>query len=241
MRSAIRKVPLYEQAYDAVRVLLRERKLDAGEVFTELRLTEMLGMSRTPVREAVRRLIAENLIEALPGMGLRIPLPTPGDFAEVYYTRAALEGEAARIAATVATDEFCRDLEDLYDRMNDAIRDADTPAVAAANGAFHRRIVDFAGNKRIANVLSGFESIIVRYRSFSLSVPAHQQQSAQDHRHLIDLMRRGDADGAAEFARNHTFRAGGRVVLLLRRLEGIQTPASPTERLLLSRADDLEA
>jgi DNA-binding GntR family transcriptional regulator len=239
MSSVLRKPRLSEQAYEAVRELLREGKLRSGEPVSELRLAETLGMSRTPVREAVRRLLAENLLEDGAGMGVRVPLPTPDDFAEVYYTRAALEAEVARIATSIANATFVSTLDSHFERMQAAVASQDTQAVLATNGAFHGTIVAFAGNKRIGALLQGFEPIMTRYRMFSLAIPEHLQRSVDDHRQLIDLIANGDADTAADFSRRHIMRAGGRVVSLLRGLEGIQTPPSATARLLLREAGAL--
>lgn len=237
MASPLRRIPLYEQAYESVRDLLRDGSLRSGEAVSELRLADMLGMSRTPVREALRRLVAEHILEAVPGGGLRVPLPTPDDVAEVYVTRAALEAEAARVATTVGRQEFFDKLEALYTQMQGAADAGDVALAIESNGAFHSSIVEFAGNKRIIALLKSFEDLAVRYRSYSLTVPEHLRQSLHDHRQLIDVIRSGKADVAAEFSRNHILRAGGRVVRILRSLEGAQAAPSPTAKLLLSKIE----
>ena len=234
MVSTVQKPHLYEQAYDAVRELILAGTLRAGEVISELRLAETIGVGRTPVREAVRRLAAENILEFAPGSGLRVPLPTSDDFAEVYLARAALEAEAARIATTISTETFFQDIEKLYEKMSRAVIAGDTQSVIAANGEFHGYIVNFAENKRISALLKSFEHLAVQYRNFSLTIPEHSRRSLEDHRNLIDLIRGGDANVVADFARNHILRAGGRVIQLLRSLEGARTAPGPTAALLIS-------
>ena len=238
MVSELRKAPLYEQAYSAVRARVRDGTLRSGEIISELRLAEMLGMGRTPVREAVRRLMAENFLEPAPGGGLRIPLPVAEDFAEVYLTRAALEAEATRIATTVATPDFLHELGRLCAVMQDAADTVDVQGVQAANTAFHRCVVDFAANRRIYALLASFEHIAVRYRDFALTMPVNMQASLRDHHQLVGLMRDGDAEAAAECARAHVLRAGGRVIRLLEQLEGVQAVYNSPTALFLLQQDD---
>lgn len=212
--------PLYEQVYDAVRNLILTGGLRPGEAISEVKLAERLNVSRTPVREAVRRLVAENLMET-PSRGmLRVYAPTVRDIAEVYYARACLEAAAAGLAASFADGDVLRHLERLTDKMRSAAADGNLQEATEANGEFHATLVGASRNKRIIDILNGLSPAIVRYRRLSLMFPNHLQRSVAEHTEIVRLLREGTPDQVEAYLRAHVLRAGGRIVSAVVELEG---------------------
>lgn len=220
--------PLYDTVYDSLRERLMDGRFRAGEILSEVQLSEMLSVSRTPVRDAVRRLVAEKLLEVSANGAVRVYFPTAVDLADVYCTRATLEGMAARLAAMHVEDDFINRLVALCDRCDALSQESDAVLEAAAlNGEFHRAIYERAGNARIKDLLSNLSPVIVRYRHISLAYPEHLKQSWQEHRTIVRLFSESGPDTVETHVRNHILRAGGRIVKAMRAMEGdfSSTPA----------------
>lgn len=216
--------PLYDQVYGSIKELILSGSLRPGESISEVKLSERLNVSRTPVREAVRRLVAENLMEA-PARGLlRVYSPTLSDIAEVYFTRAVLEGAAAGLAASLVDTRFIDQLDALTDEMTKAVRDDRPQDTAAANGEFHRAIITASNNRRLIDMLAGLEPVTVRYRRLSMMFPEHLQRSLVEHREIVRRFRECAPAEVETYFRDHIIRAGGNVVAALLQLEGLAEP-----------------
>lgn len=211
---------LYEQVYNAIRALIVSGGLRPGESISEVKLAERLNVSRTPIREAVRRLVAENLME-IPGRGLlRVYAPTIRDIAEVYYTRASLEAAAAGLAAQFDTGELADRLEALTESMRVSASDGRLQDATQFNSEFHSTLVRASRNKRIIEILDGLSPTIVRYRRLSLMFPDHLQRSLAEHAEIVRLLREGQPADVEAYLRGHVLRAGGRIVSAMINLEG---------------------
>ena len=219
------KDPLYDQVYRAIKQGIAAGAFRPGQALSEVQLSETLEVSRTPVREAVRRLIAENLLEATP-RGLRVYSPTPSDLADVYFTRAVLEGSAARLAAVNANADFIDRLSGITNQCREAVASQQGDLAARLNGQFHWLVVDRGGNKRLVDLLSSLDPVIVRYRHVSLMFPDHLQRSYEDHCRIVELFRNGTPASVEAFVRDHILRAGSRIVAAVLRMEG--SPADPS-------------
>lgn len=226
--------PLYERAYDAIRQLITSGRLRPGDPLSEVELAEILQISRTPVREAVRRLVAENILVMSAKGGLRVHFPTPADLSEVYFTRAVLEGAAAGLATTHANAQFVGRLLELCDRCARAVDVNDVVEAAAANGEFHHAIVAQSKNERIRQAVAVMEPIMGRYRLISLSFKEHLIQGLKEHRDLVKCIREKDAAAVDAMLRSHIMAAGGRIVRAVTRLE-VEPDAEhpPTMQLIM--------
>lgn len=226
--------PLYERAYDTIRQLIISGRLKPGDPLSEVELAGQLEISRTPVREAVRRLITENLLVLSAKGGLRVHLPTPADLSEVYFTRAVLEGAAAGLATIHADVRFVRRLSELCDLCEQAVEVDNVNEAASINGHFHRAIVEQSRNERIRQALSILDPIMSRYRLISLSFRDHLVQGLKEHRELVRCIRKKDASAVESLLRGHIMAAGGRIVRAVIRLE-VETDNEhpPTMKLIL--------
>jgi len=218
--------PLYDTVYEALKQRITDGTFRAGETLSEVQLAEMLAVSRTPVRDAVRRLVAEQLLVAVKG-AVRVYFPTAADLADVYCTRAALEGMAARLAASRADGDFVDALTSICERRA-GLPEADiVHAAATLNGEFHQAILERAGNGRISGLLAHLEPVVVRYRHISLAYREHLTQSWEEHRTIAQLFAECSPNTVETHVRSHILRAGGRIVAAMRALEGpgATTPA----------------
>jgi DNA-binding GntR family transcriptional regulator len=212
------KPPRYDQAYEALRDMIVSGRLRAGETVSEVQLAEALGVSRTPVREAVRRLVGLGLLEATP-RGLRIFRPTAEDVAEVYFMRAAIEGALVRAAAGRITPEQVDVLRTIHAESERAAARADIASLVVLNGQFHSAIATAAGSPRSTATLRDLEPLVASYRRLSLLAPGHQAASIADHARLIGLLARRDGQGAEALMREHIADAGRRVAEAVAQIE----------------------
>lgn len=193
------------EAYDSIRELILEGQLPQGSVVSEADLVRRLGMSRTPVREALRRLQAESYIWPMPGRGYAIPELNEADLSNLYTVRAVLEGLAAEHAAARLTRTDLARLEELYDSMEDA-RGRDDE-LARLNGEFHDAIAQASGNTYLQAMLSQIRDAFERFRMTALGQPGRREEAHAEHGQMISALRAGDAQRARDLATVHVHRA----------------------------------
>jgi DNA-binding GntR family transcriptional regulator len=224
--------PLYQLAYERIRDMVVEGRLRPGETVSEVQLADRLEISRTPVREAVKRLVGQGLLEITP-RGLRIFRPTAEDVAEVYFLRAAIEGAIARTAAMRITTNDLRTLGEMHAEGERAAERGDVPALVELNGRFHQIIAAACGSGRASAALHSLDPLVAAYRRLSLLSAEHQKRSVAEHGLLVDLLARRDGAGAEALMRDHIARAGRRVVEAVQQIEPANTPAGGGQLLNL--------
>lgn len=228
--------PRSERAYEAIRDMIVSGRLRPGETVSEVQLAEALAVSRTPVREAMKRLLGQGLVEATP-RGLRVFRPTAADVAEVYFLRAAIEGAVARAAAARISAARLAELGRIQAGGVEAAKRGDVAALVELNGRFHRLVAEAAGSARAAAALRDLDPLVAAYRRLSLLSPEHQHGSVADHARLIGLLERHDGPGAEALVRGHIARAGRRVAEAVLQME----PASAGAAEQLRNLDGLAA
>jgi DNA-binding GntR family transcriptional regulator len=218
--------------------LLQERILSGtiatGTWLRQERIAVEYGVSRTPVREALRWLQAQGMVEVVPNRGALVCGPTPRDIREAYAVRAQLEGYAAELAAQWARDkQFTRMLEaeELFERLvaeaaesdGDAPAGAERPQWSQVNDLFHEAILEAAGNRRLA------ETVRALHRSFPRNVTWSTlsgnrrllQENVEQHRAVAAAIAARDPAAAREAMTFHVQRSGELVAL---RYEQLQSP-----------------
>jgi DNA-binding GntR family transcriptional regulator len=172
-----------------------------GERLTELALAEEFGISRTPVREALRRLEQDGLVERS-AQGMQVRRRSPDEILEIYEVRILLEAAAARSAATHRSALDLVRLEQLHESMLKTPTDhAET--LVAINRRFHELIWATSHNATLADLLTRLNSHLLRYRHTTLTHGDRWQTVLKDHAELLDAIRDGDGDRAAEIAAAH--------------------------------------
>ncbi|MDT7919871.1 MAG: GntR family transcriptional regulator [Meiothermus sp.] len=190
-----------EAAYAHLRGAILAGSLLPGARISEPGLAQELGISRTPVREALQRLAQEGLVELLPGKGARVRVLSAEEVREVYDVRALLEGEAAALAAQNATEAELNRLEKLLLKL-DAL-----PAEAYAQQMqvdldFHTALVEAAHNKTLARIYADLRSSLTLIRSFQQTLSQHPR-TRQQHQAILAALKAHDLARAAEAARTH--------------------------------------
>jgi DNA-binding GntR family transcriptional regulator len=188
---------LADRAYVAIRDLIVSLELPPGALIEERQLVESLGIGRTPVREALRRLSQEQLVEVFPRRGMFVTGVDVRDLARISEVRAALEPEAARLAAERATDEERDELADLSGEIK---RGAD---LMGLDERIHRAIYAAAHNHLLEKTLGEYYVLALRIWMIALDRAHDLEEAVEAHRDLLHEIVVGNGDGAADTMRAH--------------------------------------
>ena len=202
-------------AYGSIRQALIAGRWPAGSHLRETELAEEFGISRTPVREALRRLASEQLEQFEPHLGARVPGWSEQDLSEIFALRVELESFAAGEAARHATPEHVAQLRELARDMQQAAFGAEQPdyvRITEANERFHRLIVTASGNKRLMSLIGSLIEIPLVIRTFTRFDAQAMTRSVQHHFDLADAIAEHNADWAIAVMRAH-IHAGRQVML----------------------------
>jgi DNA-binding GntR family transcriptional regulator len=177
-----------ERAYQAISALIGSGDIRAGERIREASLAERIGVSRTPVREALRRLAAEGTVEYEPNRGATLSNLRSSDVRDIFAVRALLEPLAAGLAAERAAQDSIGRLEVLYAQMSaeDALEDLD--ALSALNTAFHAEILAAADSPVVRDCVALVTRRSLVRQTFGRYSPEQHRRSQQQHRDIIDAI-----------------------------------------------------
>ena len=199
---------MVDAAYEQVRRRILDNAWPPGHRMLEQEVALALGMSRTPVREALVRLQSEGLVEVVPRHGMRVLPVSPVDMREIYEILTALECMAAELLARRRpSDDELRPLVDASAAMDQALATDDLDAWARADEHFHAQLVALAGNRMLQATVMNHWDRAHRARVFSLRLRPKPVNSTREHRALVERIRAGDAEGAARENRAHRERA----------------------------------
>lgn len=198
-------------AYQALRDRIGAGSLPPGAWLREAALAESLGMSRTPVREALRALAAEGVVEVVRHRGARVTPWTAEDIDEVYRLRALLEGYGARLAARAASPEDVGRLARLADAFEESLRAArpggSFDAAVACNNDFHRAVLEASGSSRLGALLGVISSVPLVQQAFQHYTDDDRRRSVLQHRDVVTAIQRRDEDLAETAMRTHILAA----------------------------------
>jgi DNA-binding GntR family transcriptional regulator len=189
---------LADQAYHAIRGLIVSLELAPGAVIDERQLVERLAIGRTPVREALRRLAQERLVEVYPRRGLFVTGVDVRELARLSEVREVLEPEAARLAAERATDADRRELGALLVELDTAGGE-----LMALDERIHRAVYRAAHNDLLEATLEQYYVLALRIWSMALDRAHDLGEAVEEHRALLEAIRSGDAERAADTMRAH--------------------------------------
>lgn len=199
-----------ERAYDAIRGGILDGTFELGARLPEEDLAARAGVSRTPVREALRKLAAEGFVTFATNRGAQVASWTDEDLEEIFGLRALLESHGASLAARRIETGHLVALHDLADAMEQAARRGTGPAldrVAELNNRFHRTILEIAGSPRLRALLDTVIVLPLVHRTFHRYTPNALQRSMHHHRELLAAFEAGDGDWAAAVMRTHVLAA----------------------------------
>ena len=187
-------------AYTAVRARILEGDLRPGDRIVQEQVGEMLGVSRTPVLTALKRLEGEHLVQSEPDRGFSVRKHTTEDMIAIYMIREGLEPIAARRAAHRADEQFVTTLRGVFGEFTHPVAREQWPAYLQADREFHRLVIRASGNAYLARVMETF-SVMVHTYSQALTMPP--SQSYPQHMAIIETIEMGDPERAEEAMRTH--------------------------------------
>lgn len=205
-----------DEAYRTIKARILQNRWPAGHLALEQELASDLGMSRTPIREALIRLEKEGLVEVRPRHGMRVLGVSARDMTEIYEILTALESMAAEFVARRGLDrEQLGSLRAAVRDMDKALARDDLDAWAVADERFHKLLVDYCGNCRLKRLVDGCFDQAHRARMLTLRLRPKPTRSNDDHRATLDAIERRDPEAARETHRLHRRRAGEMLVGIL--------------------------
>lgn len=228
MTLDIGKSTRVDDAYDRLKWEIRSNRLAPGYMAPETEIATYLGMSRTPVREALIRLEAEGLIELIPRRGMRVLPVALKDMEEIYEILTALEPEAAaNLASTKPSLNDLAPLETAVDQMEEALDQEDLDQWAEADDWFHQRLLDLHGNRRLRTFVLSLYDQAHRARMMTLRLRSLPVESTAEHRRILENLRSGDVEATRAAFRAHRLRTRAELLDLLSRMEATRPLALP--------------
>ena len=192
---------LYEEVAELLRQRIFARTLEPGSWIDELKLAEEYGISRTPLREALKVLATEGLVTMKVRRGAYVTEVSETDLADVYHLLALLESDAAGVVATRATAEQRAELQALHDALEAAADNREQ--FFAINEQFHMRLLAIANNRWRDQMVADLRKVMKLNRHNSLLKAGRIQESLQEHRALMAALAAQDAPAAVQRMREH--------------------------------------
>jgi DNA-binding GntR family transcriptional regulator len=212
------KPSLMSEAYRALKEAIRDNIFSPGFQGSEQEIATRLGMSRTPVHEAILRLQQDGLVRILPKRGVLVCALSPYDMREIYDVMIAIEAMAAELLASKSTEwraAFAAEMTELNNKMKSALRTNEMELWADADEKFHRALVERCDNRRIARIAQTIRDQCHRARMITLQIRPKPTASIVDHQAIIDAIRAGKVAKAHDCARRHRTRARDELIPLL--------------------------
>ena len=207
-RGARKGASLVDRAYQEIKRRILGNFYPPNLQVLEQDLAQQLGMSRTPVREAMIRLEREGLIEILPRRGMRVVPISPDDMHDIYEVLTCLEAQAAeRLAERKPSKSDIAPMIAAHEDMEAALAEGDLESWAEADERFHRALLELSGNRRLSTMAFTVFDQVHRARMITLRMRPPPHQSNEDHRALIDAVLKGDGRKAYEVHHQHRYRA----------------------------------
>jgi DNA-binding GntR family transcriptional regulator len=195
-----------EQSYQSLREAILTMDIyrpDADLRLDEQRLAAALGVSRTPVRQALARLQHEGLVQVIPRKGVMIIRKGKSDITEMIRAWAALESMAARLLCERASDDDIRGLRELFSTFEDGELRGHLDEYSEANLRFHQRIIELAGSPVISSMVDGLLVHVRAIRGRMIGEDDRAERSIVDHMHIIEALEARDAELAERLVRDH--------------------------------------
>lgn len=196
-------LPLRDVVFNTLRQAILRGELKPGERLMEIQLANKLGVSRTPIREAIRKLELEGLVLMIPRRGAEVAQITEKSLRDVLEVRRALEELAVQLACMRMTAEGMEKLKKAADDFENVLGDEDITVVAEADVAFHDVIYLATDNERLISLLNNFREQMYRYRVEYLKKKEFHAKLLKEHQEIIRAIENGECDRATEVTSRH--------------------------------------
>lgn len=203
--SKIFTVSITEQVANAIRIAIKSGEYEPGKNLSESKLSEHYKVSRTPIREALKQLEKEGLVDIIPRVGTRVKKATDSELTELFTVKEALEGLAAGQLALKNDKVIMEKLEENILLMEQAVAEKNQELYVEANKYFHDNILVGANNSKITFLLDLLLNQIPyqKYVHITIDAPNRMKMSLKEHRHILNKIKSGDAFEAEMAMRNH--------------------------------------
>lgn len=201
--TRITPTALYQEVAERLRQRIFAHELTPGTWIDEQKLAEQYGISRTPLREALKVLASEGMVDLKPRRGCYVTEISRQDLDDLFPLIALLEGRCAADAVKRAKPAEINELKIIHERLEAAARDGRMDAFFEANQEFHRRIQELANNRWLLSVIQDLRKVLKLSRMHSLSLEGRLQQSLDEHRGILAALEAGDAVKAEKLMHDH--------------------------------------
>lgn len=195
-------ISLADQVFEALETDILSGVYERGEILTESRLSEKMAVSRTPIREALKRLTTEHIIEMTP-RGARVIGILPEDIADIYDIRLKIEGMAVAKATRAMSDEAIRQLKETLDLQEFYTQRKEPDLIKNMDSRFHAIIYENCGSGTFKDVLLSLHRKIMKYRRVSISVPSRASESLAEHTAIYEAILARQPEKAEELVYTH--------------------------------------
>lgn len=209
--------PLREIVFEVLRESILSGKFAANERLMETQLAEEMGVSRTPVREAIRKLELEGLVVMVPRRGAYVASMSVRDISETFEIRSALEGLAAKLAVERISPEELDAMELTVLRMSKYIDGKELDTLIDIDEEFHDTLVRASRNQRLAQMISTLREQIKRFRRASLSSEQRRKLILGEHRQILEAISERNGELAQQLVLEHISNSEDRLLEVLRR------------------------
>lgn len=190
-------------AYQKIKEAILTFQFLPGQNLVEGELAAQLGISKTPVRDALMRLEKEGLVSRQPYKGTFVSDITNQDMVNIFEIRVVLEGLAVKLAAKALTDDDLAKMEGLIKKHDAALQEQDFVKASQINAEFHGIILEKCSNQRLREMLHNLDDHLKRYRLLSIAQGVRADKSVPEHRHIVEILRSGDPEKAEEAMKDH--------------------------------------
>lgn len=196
-------LPLRDVVFQTLRKAILTGELKPGERLMEIHLADKLGVSRTPIREAIHKLELEGLVTMLPRRGAMVSEISENGLKDVLEVRRSLDAFCAELAAKRISETEKEELKEAYNAFNDAVATGDATIMAKADVAFHDIIITATGNERLIMIINNLGEQMYRYRFEYIKDETKRDDIMREHKALMESILNGDELAAGNAARIH--------------------------------------
>ncbi len=198
--------PLREMVYEELKMQILTGGIIPGTRMMEVELAEEMGVSRTPIREAIRKLEKEGLVTIEPRRGAYASMISTEDMVEILEVRQDLEGLAAQMAASRMTDKEMDELKKIAEKYNKAVAEGSMEEMIRHDTRFHRLIVDSCNNKILVHMIEQLQELVLRFRYIYYDNFKRAENMPEEHREIVEGIKSGDEERARQAAEVHIYR-----------------------------------
>ena len=198
--------PLREIVYEELKRQIMVGEIPPGTRMMEVELADDMGVSRTPIREAIRKLEKEGLVSIEPRRGAYASEISIKDMVDVLEVREFLEGMAAGLASKRITEEEIEAIKHSIDAYRDAVESGATEEIIEEDEIFHKLIVDCSGNKTLIQMINQVQELALRFRYIYYEDFSRYQNMPNEHQEILDAVLSGDPEVARSVADAHVLR-----------------------------------